>query len=142
MIYTILAITAFIIGIFLLWKGSDILVDGTSKTAAGLGVSSLIISLIIVAFGTSAPEFAISVGAAFQNRADISLGNIIGSCVANILLVLGLSAVIRPIQIKKTIIRFYLIRQLTFTYQKHIIIIFISRKCYTPIAIVKLCCYF
>jgi cation:H+ antiporter len=105
MINTTLAIPAFIIGIILLWKGSDILVEGTSKTAAVLGVSSLIISLIIVAFGTSAPEFAISVGAAFQSRADISLGNIIGSCVANILLVLGLSAIIRPIQIKKSIIK-------------------------------------
>jgi len=101
----ILAIPVFIIGVILLWKGSDILVEGTSKTAAKLGVSALIISLIIVAFGTSAPEFAISVGAAFQSRADISLGNIIGSCVANILLVLGLSAIIRPIDIKKNIIR-------------------------------------
>jgi cation:H+ antiporter len=105
MIDIILAIPVFIIGIILLWKGSDILVEGTSKTAAGLGVSALIISLIIVAFGTSAPEFAISVGAAFQGRADISLGNIIGSCVANILLVLGLSAIIRPLQIKKSIIK-------------------------------------
>jgi cation:H+ antiporter len=101
----ILTIPIFIFGVILLWKGSEILVDGTSKTAAKLGVSSLIISLIIVAFGTSAPEFAISVGAAFQNRADISLGNIIGSCIANILLVLGLSAIIHPIKIKKSIIR-------------------------------------
>jgi len=105
MINTILAIPSFIIGVILLWKGSDILVEGTSKTAAGLGVSSLIISLIIVAFGTSTPEFAISVGAAFQSRADISLGNIIGSCVANVLLVLGFSAIIRPIQIQKSIIK-------------------------------------
>jgi len=105
MIHTTLAIPAFIIGIILLWKGSDILVEGTSKIAAVLGISSLIISLIIVAFGTSTPEFAISVGAAFQDRADISLGNIIGSCIANILLVLGLSAIIRPIQIKKSIIK-------------------------------------
>ena len=88
MINIALAIPVFIVGVVLLWKGSDILVEGTSKTAAKLGVSSLIISLIIVAFGTSTPEFAISVGAAFQDRADISLGNIIGSCVANILLVL------------------------------------------------------
>jgi len=105
MINIALAIPVFIVGVVLLWKGSDILVEGTSKTAAKLGVSSLIISLIIVAFGTSTTEFAISVGAAFQDRADISLGNIIGSCVANILLVLGLSAIIRPINIKKSIIR-------------------------------------
>ncbi len=100
-----LSIPAFIAGIALLYKGSDILVDGTSKTAARIGVSSLIISLIIVAFGTSAPEFAISVGAAVQHNAGISLGNIIGSCVANLLLVIGLSAVIRPIRVSKSIIK-------------------------------------
>ena len=100
-----LAILAFIVGVIFLYKCSDILVDGTSKTAAQLGISSLIISVIVVAFGTSAPEFAISVGAAFQSHADISMGNIIGSCVANLLLVLGISAIIRPIKVKKTIIK-------------------------------------
>ena len=101
----ILAIPAFIIGVILLWKGSDILVDGTSKTAAQFGIPSLIISVILVGFGTSAPEFAISVGAAYQNNPDISLGNVIGSFVANILLVLGVASVIRPIKIRKGIIR-------------------------------------
>ncbi len=100
-----LAILAFIVGVIFLYKCSDILVDGTSKTAVQLGISSLIISVIVVAFGTSAPEFAISVGAAFQSHADISMGNIIGSCVANLLLVLGVSAIIRPIKVKKTIIK-------------------------------------
>lgn len=105
MIPTVLALPAFIIGVLLLWKGSDILVDGTSKTAAQLGISALIISVIFVGFGTSAPEFAISVGAAYQNNSEISLGNIIGSCVANLLLVLGIASLIRPIKIKKGIIR-------------------------------------
>ena len=100
-----LSIPAFIIGVIFLWKSSDILVEGTSKTAARLGVSTLIISLVIVAFGTSAPEFAISFGAALQSNANISIGNIIGSCIANILLVLGISALIKPIKIKKSIIR-------------------------------------
>jgi cation:H+ antiporter len=103
----LLAIPAFILGIIFLYKGSDILVDGTSKTACQLGISAMIISVVLVGFGTSAPEFAISVGAAIQNdaySADISLGNIIGSCVANLLLVLGLSAVIRPITVKKQVI--------------------------------------
>jgi len=100
-----LAILAFIAGVVFLYKGSDILVEGTSKTAAQIGISSLIISVIVVAFGTSAPEFAISVGAAFQSHADISMGNIIGSCVANLLLVLGVSSIIRPIKVKKTIIK-------------------------------------
>jgi len=105
MIPTIVAIPAFIIGVLFLWKGSDILVDGTSKTAAQLGVSALIISVLFVGFGTSAPEFAISVGAAFQGNSDISLGNVIGSCVANLLLVLGVASIIRPIKVKKSIIK-------------------------------------
>lgn len=101
----ILVIPIFIVGVVLLYKGSDILVNGTAKTAARLGISSLIISLIVVAFGTSAPEFAISVGAAIQNEADISVGNIIGSCIANLLLVLGISAIIRPISVNKSIFK-------------------------------------
>ena len=100
-----IAILAFIFGVVSLYKCSDILVAGTSKTAAQLGVSSLIISVVVVAFGTSAPEFAISVGAAFQSHGDISMGNIVGSCVANLLLVLGVSAIIRPIKVKKSIIK-------------------------------------
>lgn len=105
MISIILALPAFVIGIILLWKGSDVLVDGTSKTAVQFGISSLLISVIIVGFGTSAPEFAVSIGAAIQNNSDISLGNIIGSCVANLLLVLGVSAFVKPIKIKPSIVR-------------------------------------
>ena len=105
MISITLAIPAFLIGVLFLWKGSDILVDGTSKTAVQLGISSLIISVILVGFGTSAPEFAISVGAAYQSNSEISLGNIIGSCVANLLLVLGVASLIKPIKIKKGMIR-------------------------------------
>jgi cation:H+ antiporter len=105
MIPIILALPIFIIGVLLLYKGSDILVEGTSKTAAQLGVSALLISLIIVAFGTSTPELAISLGAAIQSHADISLGNIIGSCVANLLLVLGISAIIRPIKVQRSCIK-------------------------------------
>jgi len=98
-------ITAFIIGVLLLYKGSDLLVDGTVKTALHLGVSTLIIAVLLVGFGTSAPEFAISAGAAVQNESAISLGNIIGSCIANLFLVLGISSFIRPIKIEKIIIR-------------------------------------
>ncbi len=112
MIALSIAILLFIIGVILLYKGSDVLVEGTTHTAAQFGVSSLIISVVIVAFGTSAPEFAISVGAAVQefagygtDGAAISLGNIIGSCIANLLLVIGISAVIKPIKIQKGIIK-------------------------------------
>ena len=103
--YEILAIPAFIFGILFLYKGSDMLVDGTVKTAAKLGISALIISVVLVGFGTSSPEFAISIGAAAQGESDISLGNIVGSCIANLFLVLGISAIINPIDINKGIIR-------------------------------------
>jgi cation:H+ antiporter len=105
MIENILAIPVFILGVILLWKGSDFLVDGTTKTAFQLGISTLIISVLFVGFGTSVPEFAISVGAAAQKNPDISLGNIVGSCVANLLLVLGLSSFIKPIKINKSILK-------------------------------------
>jgi cation:H+ antiporter len=112
MLDLLIAIISFCIGVLLLYKGSDILVEGTTHVVAQFGVSSLIISVIIVAFGTSAPEFAISVGAAAQEYAGlvksgaaISLGNIIGSCIANFLLVIGISAIIKPIKIKKGIIK-------------------------------------
>ena len=112
MIDLTVSILSFIIGVVLLYKGSDVLVDGTTHAAAHFGVSSLIISVVIVAFGTSAPEFAISVGAAIQefagygtDGAAISLGNIIGSCIANLLLVIGISAIIKPIKIQKGIIK-------------------------------------
>lgn len=105
MIPMLYAIPAFIAGLILLYKASDILIEGTSRTAARLGISALIISLVVVAFGTSAPEFAISVGAAFQSHNDISIGNIVGSCIANLLLVLGLSAVLHPIKLQRGIIK-------------------------------------
>jgi len=101
----LIAIPAFILGVLFLYKGSDMLVDGTVKTAVHLGVSALIISVLLVGFGTSSPEFAISVGAAVQGESDISLGNVIGSCIANLFLVLGISALIKPIKINKGIIR-------------------------------------
>jgi cation:H+ antiporter len=105
MIPVILYLPLFLLGVILLWKGSDALVEGTSKTAFHFGISSLIISVIIVGFGTSAPEFAISIGAAIQNNSDISLGNVIGSCIANLFLVLGIASLIRPIKIKKPVIK-------------------------------------
>jgi cation:H+ antiporter len=100
----LIAIPFFIIGVLVLYKASDMLIDGTVKTALQIGVSTLIISVLLVGFGTSAPEFAISVGAAIQSQNAISLGTIIGSVIANILLVLGISAIIKPINVKKGII--------------------------------------
>lgn len=83
----------------LLAVGADILVDGATKLAQDIGVSDKVIGLTIVALGTSLPELAASVAAAFKKQMDISIGNIIGSNIFNILCVLGISAFIKPISI-------------------------------------------
>lgn len=101
MLPVIYAIPLFIIGIILVSKGSDILVDGTTKTALYFGIPLFVISAVLIGFGTSAPELAVSVGASLENDAGISLGNIVGSCIANILLILGIGALINPIKINK-----------------------------------------
>lgn len=100
-----IAIPAAIIGILFLYKFSDILIDGTSKTAIKLGTSSFVISLTLVAYGTSTPELAISLTAAVEGHAGISLGNVIGSNIANLLLILGLGSLIRPFSIEPGIVR-------------------------------------
>ncbi len=88
-----------IVGFVLLIKGADIFVDGASSTAQNFKISKMLIGLTIVAFGTSAPEFAVSVSALANRSSDIVLGNVIGSCILNILLILGVASVIKPIKI-------------------------------------------
>lgn len=91
-----------IVGFALLIKGADWLVDGSSSLAKRLGVSNLVIGLTLVAFGTSAPELAVNVISAIKGTSDIALGNIIGSNIANILLILGLASTIRPLVAQKS----------------------------------------
>ncbi|MDH4263193.1 MAG: calcium/sodium antiporter [Spirochaetia bacterium] len=91
----------FIIGFIILIKGADFLVDGSASIAKKLNISSIVIGLTIVAFGTSAPEFIVNIYAAFQGKSEIAIGNILGSNIANILLVLGISSIIYPITVKK-----------------------------------------
>ena len=105
MLSILFAIPLFIIGIILLVKGSDILVDGTIKIALYFKIPIFIISAVLIGFGTSAPELAVSVGAGFKNEAGISLGNIVGSCIANILLIIGISSLIKPIKINEISIK-------------------------------------
>jgi len=93
------------LGLAVLVIGGDLLVRGASTLARVLGVSELVIGLTVVAFGTSAPELAVNVLAAAQNQGDISFGNIIGSNIANIGLILGIAAMIRPLQIRGQVIR-------------------------------------
>ena len=91
----------FVIGFFLLIKGADLLVDGSASVAKKLNISSIVIGLTIVAFGTSAPEFIVNIFASIQGNSGIAIGNILGSNIANILLILGISAIIFPVTAKK-----------------------------------------
>lgn len=87
-----------IIGGFALWLGSELLVDGAVNLAEGLGVSKRVIAITVVSIGTSVPELASSIIAAMKKENDISIGNIIGSNIFNILSVLGFTAIIKPIE--------------------------------------------
>lgn len=100
-----LNILLLIIGFILLIKGADVFVDGASSTAQNFKVSKMLIGLTIIAFGTSAPELAVSVSALASGSTDMVLGNVIGSCILNILLILGLAAIIHPIRIKANTVR-------------------------------------
>src|SRR5574344_1700236 len=91
----------FIVGFFILIKGADLLVDGSSSIAKRLKIPSIVIGLTIVAFGTSAPEFVVSLLASIEGHTDLAIGNILGSNIANILLILGVAAIIFPINNKK-----------------------------------------
>lgn len=93
----ILSLILLLLGFALLIKSADWLVDGSSALATRLKVSPMVIGLTIVAFGTSTPELIVNVFAAAQQNADICYGNIIGSNIVNILLILGIAALIRPL---------------------------------------------
>ncbi len=90
----------FVIGFFVLIKGADLLVDGSSSIAKKLKISNIVIGLTIVAFGTSAPEFIVNIFASANGNTEIAIGNILGSNIANILLILGISAIIYPLVTK------------------------------------------
>ena len=92
-------------GLSLLVKGADLFVDGAGGLAAGLGISQLVIGLTVVAMGTSMPEAAVSISAVIKGNAEITIGNVVGSNILNILIILGLSAVIIPLAVEKNTIR-------------------------------------
>ena len=89
------------VGFVLLVKGADWFVDGAASIAEKLGIPQLVIGLTIVALGTSAPEAAVSLTAAFHGNADITIGNVVGSNILNILIILGLAAVICPMKVAR-----------------------------------------
>lgn len=95
-----------IVGFALLVKGADLFVDGASGIAKKFGISELIIGLTIVAMGTSAPEAAVSIAAAAKGSAGISIGNVIGSNIINIFIILGVVAAITPLKIERSTVRY------------------------------------
>lgn len=94
-----------IIGFIILIKGADIFVDGASSIALNFKLSKMLIGLTIVAFGTSAPEFAVSVKSIIVGNSDMLLGNVIGSNILNILLIVGVCSLIKPINVKSNTVR-------------------------------------
>lgn len=97
-----IALLSLIGGFVLLVKGADWLVDGAVSIARRFGWSELVIGLTIVAFGTSAPELIVNILASVRGNAEIAVGNIVGSNIANILLILGISAVVRPLMVQRS----------------------------------------
>lgn len=92
-------------GLVLLAVGAEGLVRGSSSVALRMGVTPLVVGLTIVAFGTGSPEFAVSIGSALEGNTSLALGNIIGSNISNIALILGIAAVINPLKVRAEIIR-------------------------------------
>ncbi len=92
-------------GVALLYYGATLLVRGASRLAAGFGVAPAVIGLTVVAFGTSLPELVVSVTAALRGSADIALGNVVGSNIANVGLILGLGACLRSMTVEFTLLK-------------------------------------
>ena len=95
-----------VVGFVMLMKGADWFVDAASKIADKFGIPHLVIGLTIVAFGTSAPEAAVSISAAIKGSVDLSIGNVLGSNIMNVFVILGLAAVICPLAVKETCVKF------------------------------------
>jgi cation:H+ antiporter len=100
-----LSIVLFVIGLGLVLAGAEVLVKGASRLAVAAGVSPLVIGLTVVAFGTSAPELAVSVASGLTGRPKIALGNVVGGNIFNILVILGLAAMIVPLTVREQLIR-------------------------------------
>lgn len=94
-----------VLGFGLLTAGGELLVRGASRLAAAVGVSPLVIGLTVVALGTSAPEMAVTLRSSLQGKADLAVGNVVGSNICNVLLILGLSALAAPIAVSVRLIR-------------------------------------
>jgi cation:H+ antiporter len=96
----------FILGLALLVAGAEMLVRGAGRIAVAAGITPLVVGLTVVAFGTSAPELAVTVAAAARGTADLAVGNVVGSNISNLLLILGMSALVAPLVVRRRVIRF------------------------------------
>lgn len=95
-----------ILGFVFLMGGAEMMVRGAARMAVAVGVSSLVVGLTVVAFGTSSPELAVSVMSAYKGQTDIAVGNVVGSNIFNILVILGISALIVPLVVARQLVRF------------------------------------
>jgi cation:H+ antiporter len=100
-----MSILLFLLGLVFLVVGAESLVKGASRLAGAVGISPLVIGLTVVAFGTSAPEMAVSAMASLDGQPDLAMGNVVGSNIFNVLFILGLSALITPLAVSKQLIR-------------------------------------
>jgi cation:H+ antiporter len=96
----------FLLGLIMLTIGADLTVRGAARLAAAMGIAPLIVGLTVVAFGTSAPELAVTVTAAIRGEPDMALGNVVGSNIANVLLILGIAALVAPLVVRTRVMRF------------------------------------
>ena len=101
-----LVVAQLIVGFVLLIVGGELLVRGAASLASAFNISPLVIGLTVVAFGTSAPELGVSLQAAFSGAADVSVGNVVGSNIINVLLILGVAAIVSPLIVASQLIRF------------------------------------
>jgi cation:H+ antiporter len=101
----IITLLTFILGLVLLLTGAEILVRGASRLATASGISPLVVGLTVVAFGTSAPELAVTMQSTLAGQPDLAVGSVVGSNIANVLLILGLAALIRPLAVAPQILR-------------------------------------
>ncbi|MGL6173618.1 MAG: calcium/sodium antiporter [Cellulosilyticaceae bacterium] len=109
---TLLQILILVVGFFVLIKGADYFIDGAASIAKNLRIPDILVGLTIVAFGTSAPEAAVSIKAMLSQNSDMVLGNVVGSNILNILLIIGISAWIFPLKVKNNTIQ----KEIPFTF--------------------------
>lgn len=105
-VQVLLQLLLLVVGFVMLVKGADLFVDGASKVAERFGIPQLVIGLTIVAMGTSLPEAAVSTSAALKGSAEITIGNVVGSNIMNILLILGITSVISPLAVQMSTIKY------------------------------------